>query len=81
MKGIHAMGTILAVWRIDSSGPAPSLPPRPARANQPPAKSSHEDGMHAPSGRGDSNPSRVGIPSLLAAALLQGGASTNRRRN
>ena len=82
MKGIHAISTILAVWRINSAAPAaPGHPARPARASELHAKSSHGDSTSTPSSCVNSRQPHVGIPSLLGAALLQGGSSTERRRN
>lgn len=81
MKSIHAISTILAGWRIEPSAqPVPSHPACPARTNGLPAKGSYEGGTNTSFGRANSKPSRVGIPSLLADALLQGGSSTDPRR-
>jgi hypothetical protein len=81
MKDIQAIGAILAIWRILPSAPAvASHASRPVRKNERRAESS-EQGGSSPSGRVNLEQSRVGIPGLLAAALLQGGCSTDRRRN
>jgi hypothetical protein len=81
MKSIHAISTILAGWRMGSSAQAlTSHPSDPARASGLRAKGSSEGGTHTRFGHVNSKQSRVGIPTLLADALLQGGSSTERRR-
>ena len=81
MKSIHAISTILAGWRIGPSAQAvPSHPSRQARATGLHAESSYEGGTNTPFAGVNSKQPRVGIPTLLADALLQGGSSTERRR-
>ena len=88
MKSIHAISTILSICSIESSAPAAaSHAPRPARTTGLRAKSSDkhgdkssdEGGANSPVDRVNSQQSRAGIPSLLAAGFLQGGSSTVRR--
>jgi hypothetical protein len=81
MKSIHAISTILAGWRIGQSAQAmPSYPSLPTRTTGLRAKDSYESGTNTPGGGANSKQSRVGIPALLAYALLQGGSSTEPRR-
>ena len=81
MKSIHAISTILAGRRIGSSVQAvPSHPSRPALTNAPRTERSRDGGMNTPLARVNSKQPRVGIPTLLADALLQGGSSTGPRR-
>ena len=81
MKSIHAISTILAGWRIGSpANGAPSRPSRPAQISGLRAKGSYEGGANTPVGRVNSKQYRVGIPTLLADALLHGGSSTGPRR-
>lgn len=81
MKSIHAISTILAIWRIEPSGPAPNHVLHPVRPGAYRAKGAHDAGPNPPSGSARSPQSRAGIPTLLAAALLQGGSSANRNRD
>jgi hypothetical protein len=82
MKDIQAIGAILAFWRIVPSAPATaSRAFLPVRKSERRAESCYDGGTNTPSGRVNLQQSRVGIPNLLAAALLQGGSSTERRRN
>jgi hypothetical protein len=70
MKDIQAIGAILGFLRILPSAPAAaSHAPHPVRNNA----------RRAESGDGGKTPS--GISTLLAVALLQGGSSSDRRRN
>jgi hypothetical protein len=80
MKSIHAISTILADWRIESSVQVPSLPSRPAQTAGLHAKDRHKDGTNTLLDPLNSKQPCVGIPTLLADALLQGGSSTERRR-
>jgi hypothetical protein len=83
MKSIHAMSTIFAGWRIGPYAQAGSSHP----VSAPPAsgssstsgvrpKGGYEGEANTPVGRVPSRQPRVGIPTLLAGALLQGGSST-----
>jgi hypothetical protein len=82
MKSIHAISTILAGRRIGSSVHVePGHSSHPAQATGLRAKGSYEGGSANTSFGGvTSKQPRVGIPTLLADALLQGGSSTERRR-
>jgi hypothetical protein len=81
MKSIHAISTILADWRIDSSAHAvPCRPFQPAVTSATRPKGSYQGEAKRTFGRVHSQEPHVGIPTLLADALLQGGSSTGPRR-
>jgi len=81
MNSIHAISTILADWRIDTSAHAvPYRPFQPAVTSAPRPQGSHQVGANTTFGRVHSQQPSVGIPTLLADALLQGGSSTEPRR-
>ena len=78
MKSIHAISTILAVWGMGSSGALANQPFCPAQATR-----CNDNGMvkgpRGIDGRATLQHSALGMPSLLATALLQGGCGTDRR--
>jgi hypothetical protein len=74
MKSIHAVSSILAVWRIGSPAAAPARPEFHAQ-------SGHRSAANQVSGRLDSTRAPSGLSTLLSVALLQGGSPTDRRRN
>jgi hypothetical protein len=77
MKSIHAISTILAVWGIASSGVMASRPLCPARRGRLDGKNA--EGVREIAGRARNTQSTLGMPGLLAAALLQGGSRTDHR--
>ena len=78
MKSIHAISTILAVWGMGPSDVMANRPSRPARTARFDDKAT--EGFREIAGRAIPAQSAHGVPNLLAAALLQGGSRTDRRR-
>jgi hypothetical protein len=78
MKSIHAISTILAVWGTGSPGAIAKQPFCPAQVT----RFDDRGMMKRPrelDGRATLQQSALGMPSLLASALLQGGSGTDRR--
>jgi hypothetical protein len=78
MKSIHAISTILAVWGIGSSGAMANPLSGPARRGRLDDKST--ESVRQTDDRPMPGQSALGMPNLLAAALLQGASRTDRRR-
>jgi hypothetical protein len=78
MKSIHAISTILAVWGMGPSGVVVNHLARPARAVR--TEDRGTQGVRQIAGLATPGKSALGMPNLLAAALLQGGSRPDRRR-
>ena len=78
MKSIHAISSILAVWGGGSSVWTPAKHAlHQARTMRP--EDQGTEGLREVANRPNPRQPAPGVPNLLAAALLQGGARTDRR--
>ena len=77
MKSIHAISTIVAVWGMGPSGAVVNHPARPARTVR--LDDRGTQGVLQIAGPATPGKSALGMPNLLAAALLQGGSRPDRK--